>query len=679
MKLRLTLLLTLAASCNSFLLRAYTATDSLILERVFSYMQHHGQQVDGFASNVYTKHTYYTHKRNAALLAIPTMYSLARGQRTFISEHYSRIYFRDVNDYDNLQQLVCGTIPRHRQTMSPVRDFLTPSLYSPTMYEDHILSPFHRNNRVFYRYSTALLQGQKARLYFHPRYVTNTQLVSGRATINIGTGQIEQVELEGEFDMIHFRTLSMLGESGPKALLPRWSKTEIIFKFMGNHITSEFEAVFNCPVTLPDTLSLRGDRVMMDSIRPISLSADEQAIYDHYDSLHAPVPTVVAVNSLAEKPRRRQNLLKHIGWDLIGENLIRSLKTQSEAGYVKLSPIINPQYISYSHRKGLSYKFKLGASYRLGTNANLEVNPQLGYNFKLKKFYFTVPARINYNIPRDAYVSIVWGNGNRISNSSILDELIQDDVDPQLLEGRDLDTFDDNRLSITHNIAPLKWLGIEAGLVFHRRTAANPSAMKQLNMPTVYKSLAPMIGLKLRPSAKAPIFSIDWERGLSNHKNDFLSYERWEFDASMKHRMTRMQTLNLRIGGGFYSFKDKNYFMDFSNFRDENLPEGWDDDWSGQFQLLSARLYNASNYYARSNISFESPMLLASFLPFVGRYVERERTYISTLLIDKHRPYSELGWGFTCRYFSIGAFASFAGIEYQEFGCKFTFELFRRW
>ena len=143
--------------------------------------------------------------------------------------------------------------------------------------------------------------------------------------------------------------------------------------------------------------------------------------------------------------------------------------------------------------------------------------------------------------------------------------------------------------------------------------------------------------------------------------------------------MHRLQTLNLRFGSGLYTRRDHNIFMDFSNFRDENLPEGWDDDWSGNFQLLSSRLYNASKYYLRGNVSFESPLMAASFVPLLGRYVERERIYWSSLAIAHHHVYSELGYGFSCRFFSLGAFASFNGIKYKDIGCKFTFELFKRW
>ena len=133
------------------------------------------------------------------------------------------------------------------------------------------------------------------------------------------------------------------------------------------------------------------------------------------------------------------------------------------------------------------------------------------------------------------------------------------------------------------------------------------------------------------------------------------------------------------MGGGFYSLKRDNTFVDFTNFRDNNLPEGWDDDWTGNFQLLNSRWYNNSRYYARANFSYESPLMLMSGLPLVGRFLERERFYLSALNIDHTRPYYELGYGFTTRFFTMGIFSSFLNTEFRNVECKFTFELFQRW
>ena len=71
--------------------------------------------------------------------------------------------------------------------------------------------------------------------------------------------------------------------------------------------------------------------------------------------------------------------------------------------------------------------------------------------------------------------------------------------------------------------------------------------------------------------------------------------------------------------------------------------------------------------------------MLATALPIVGPYIERERLYLNTLSIEHTRLYNELGYGFTCRAFSMGLFASFLNTEFKRLECKFTFELFRRW
>ena len=63
----------------------------------------------------------------------------------------------------------------------------------------------------------------------------------------------------------------------------------------------------------------------------------------------------------------------------------------------------------------------------------------------------------------------------------------------------------------------------------------------------------------------------------------------------------------------------------------------------------------------------------------MGRAIESERLYLSGLILDDTRPYFEVGYGLSNRYFSGGIFASFLSSEFQEIGAKITFELFRKW
>ena len=676
---QLGLSLTLLLLCSS---RANAQTvDTLLIERMFNYSKYYEKDTSSFQSNVYIKHLYQTRQRNFTLWCVPSMYAIAHGQRSFVSEQYSRLSVNEDGKVDNLWQVYYTTIPHNRRTMPTLLEFITPCLYEETLYGDHILSPFNRVNRTFYRYSTAWLNKKQARLYFRPRYVSNTQLVKGLATIELQTGRIIDAIIIGEYDMINFQTLTTLGDEGSRSLLPKFCRTSVDFKFLGNHISSAFEAAYDCPITLPDTIRVKGNRQLIDSVRPYSLSEEEQAIYDYRDSLRTTRDhsDTLSTDSLMPPPKpRKHNYWKEIG-GVVGESLVQRLRFSSETGFVRLSPIINPQYISYSHRKGLSYRFKLGAQLNLSDETSLNVNTRFGYNFKQKKFYFNLPFRLNYSYrERDAYAEIVWASGNRIYNSTVIDELRRQRGELPGIDDMNLDQFDDWNLHVMNNLPLNNRLAIETGLVFHQRKAVNKHGMIQTGMPTEYRSLAPAISIKTRPWRKGPLFTFDYERGLPG-KKDELTYERWELDASLKHRMHRLQTLNLRLGTGFYTHRDKNYFMDYSNFRDENLPEGWDDDWSGNFQLLRSRMYNTSDYYIRGNISYESPLMAASLVPLVGRYVERERIYLSTLSIAHTRQYSELGYGFSCRYFSVGCFASFLSTEFQEAGAKFTFELFRRW
>lgn len=677
------LLLLLAADFAA----ARVKPDSLVLSRVFGYKENVDREVSGIASNVYMKHLYQTNRRNFTLWLIPHMYTIADGKRQFVSERYSRMHYYGLNEMEDDQQVYHTTIPRNRTTMSVLDDFSVPSLYHNTMYGDHILSPFCGENRRYYRYATSEVSNGLCRLEFRPRFQKNTQLLSGVATIEVATGRVIDAVYDGFYDQIKFHTLITQGQWPPRSLLPRYCQTDFDFKFLGNHITSSFTAVYDSPIRLADTVDVEGDRQLIDSIRPVSLSLEEQAVYDLYDAEHAPDTTAKAVidtvpDSMEDSKHRHGNLLKTIFWDVIGYHLVRSHSMRTADYYVKLSPLLEPQYISYSNRRGVSYKMKATGEYYFNQNVKMLLHASWGYSWKQRQFYFNLPLRLTYAPKFDGYTMLTWANGNRIGSSTVTDEIRNEHGDLPELKDESLEEFKDNYLQLSNHLKPLKWLGIEAGIVHHWRKAMNQGLMARLGKPTEYRSLAPSFRLMLSPWKNGPLFTLNYERGInipSKHSHIYLPYERWEGDVSMKHKMSSMQTLNVRVGGGLYTNREKNYFMDFANFSAEYLPGGWDDDWSGDFQLLSSRLYNASQYYVRSNISYDAPLLCASFIPFLGRYIERERFYLSSLLLEHSRLYSELGYSFSCQYFSMGLFASFNSTRYREFGTKFTFELFRRW
>lgn len=667
----LTLLLYMMTFMPSF---CYTPdTDSTqILNRIWDYQRNYSQPVSGLEQNVYLRYGFGTVRRNVLLFLVPTMYVIAKGDRNYIGESYSKIKFQEIGKYDRWRQVKCSTIPRNRTAMPAMLQSITPNFYDVTIYPDFLLSPFHRSNQRFYRYTIHIAEGRLAIIHFKPKTV-NTQLINGQAVVDKMTGRLQSVQFEGEFDMIAFKVSALMNIKDVHTPLPERCSTEATFRFLGNCVKAHCTAVYNCPTTLPDSIHEVVDRKWMERLRPVPLSAEDQRIYDEQDEEDR-LAEAKAAQDTTTTEKKSFKWIKEVFWDIIGDNLINGNNTSTGPVSMRFSPLLNPLYFGYSPSRGLSYRLRLGIAYNWNEHRYLTLDPQLGYNFKLKQFFYTIPLRMNYNPKRNGYAEILFANGNRTSNAAL-----EDDFYKVMGHDQDMPEYKDQYLQVINNVVAYDWLEIKTGLVYHRRRSLDPILMEKAGMDTKYNSFAPLLSVRLTPWYKGPTLTANYERGINNILQSNLRYERWEFDAVYMRAMKSLSNLSLRGGIGFYSHRNTDYFVDFSNFRDNNLPSGWEDDWSGQFQLLNAKWYNASNYYVRGHITYESPLLALSHLPWIGRYFERERLYFSALSIEHTRPYFELGYGFTNRFFSAGLFTNFLGGKMHKVEAKITVELFRRW
>ena len=329
---------------------ASRSDDSLLINRIWSYSQNFAQPVNGLEQNLYLRYTLNTERRNPTLFLVPTMYAIARGERDFIGESYCKIKFRDINDYDLNRQVVSGTIPHNSFAMSVMTQYLTPNLYGVSMYTDKILSPFHRKNRFYYKYRVKQY-GDFAIVTFRPR-VSNTQLVKGRAMVDVMTGRVIETSFDGEFDMIRFTVSAQMGRNMTSNPLPEQCYTNARFKFVGNKINSSFSAVYNCPTSLPDSINEKADKAMMDSLRPFALRHKEEMLYQQHEKLNQTTDSVQKDTTELEKSNHTKAKL----WNAIGENLVSSQQANAGAFSMTLSPLLNPQYVSYSKSRGFSYK-----------------------------------------------------------------------------------------------------------------------------------------------------------------------------------------------------------------------------------------------------------------------------------------------------------------------------------
>lgn len=666
--------------CLFMTVSTHAKDHDVALDRVFNYKKSIQSDVNGVTMNVYLRYHFRTDKKNKLLLTVPSMYVLARkNNNEFVGESYSKVTFSEIQKYESTLQVAVGTVPRYKNVMPTMIPLMTPKLYDVTIVGDHLLSPFHPQNEPIYRYGVTSLTDNRVEIVFRPKKY-NTQLVSGRAVADATTGRIMHVEFSGEYDMIRFRANVDMGEEGVLSLLPKSSNMEGTFKYLGNKIRGDYQIEYNQESCLPDSIVNSHDRALMDSLRPFPLPSSLAALYHQSDSIDS-------LRSLSAKKVRKKNVAKTILWDAVGDNLVNRIKGHfgsNDQGYFRISPILNPLYMGYSERKGIYYKMKLNLSYDFTPNRLIQTTTRFGYLFKYHQFYFNIPVRYTYDSEKNGYVELQVGNGNRITSSSVRKQLKDYNVnipDDEKSNNDKLDYFYDTyvKFRANHNISK-RW-SVATGFTYHRRSAIYKDFFKSIDMPLVYTSMAPMFLTQVMPwEERGPVFTLCYEQGIKGLANSGMEYGRMEYDASWMRRLYRMRTISMRLGTGFYLLKgDKTFFLDYENFKDDNIPGGWNDDWTGDFQLLSRDDYNTSRYYVRANVTYESPLMLMSRLPVAGKVIEMERIYVSGLLGENTHPYTEVGYGFTNRLFSIAAFVATKNLKYDGFGIKIGLELFGDW
>lgn len=669
--------------CVVLLPLSVVAQDKALLERMFSYpektrLAYNVSENDTVTTNVYTKYRIQVLRRNVTMLTVPNMFHIAHGQqRDFFGEMYSTVKLTKQSNANSFRHVHVSTIRHRRSTLSVARNYSAPRVYAVTMVDDHLLSPFHEGNRTYYKYTTQDADSVTAIVGFRPK-LENTQLVKGEATVEKETGRLISTKMEGEFDMMKFVLNVEMGKEGKETLRPELCDADVLMLFLGNKIKAGFTTVCNLPDTLPMTIANVDSLPLMEQLRPIPLAEDE--VY--------PVAEPTDTLAVEEEPTKEDSRLKDAAdavWDAIQDNMLSRISADfgdADKHQFRIGPIFNPLYFDYSKSRGFIYRLHTDFQYRLGANSRLLWELEGGYAFKQRRVYFDMPLTWHFNQRNDGFVRISWANGNDIGSSDVLDRVKQfhrnDTID---FDAMHLDYFRNMSLKLTVGYALSSHVNAQLGISYYRRSAVNPLVMSQMGEPTVYKTFAPTIEVTWRPMGeRGPVFTAAYEHAIPHVMSGDVRYARWEFDGAYVLPLPCTRSLSLRAGTGFYLSKGtERYFLDYAYFRRNNIPGGWRDKYTGEFELLHSDWYNASDYYVRSNATYESPMLILNRLPWVGSLVERERIYFSALAVRNYFPFVEFGYGLTNRLCSITTFFGFSPHGYEGFGFRFGFELFSDW
>ena len=578
------------------------------------------------------------------------------------------------------------------------------------------------------------------KIRFMPRS-KSFQLVGGYFVVTENVWSIREMRFAGRSEWFAATVLLRMGKVGEAdEFLPVSCNVDGYFGLLGNKIDGDYTALLDYKEITPrfplqdeqnedksrydltssyilrcDTNAYVRDTATFNKLRPIPLSPHEKVLYADFFSL----------NDSVSKKKKSKN--KHLQfWGEVGDALINDYTINfAKLGSIRCSPLVNPLLISYSGSNGISYRQQFKYNRLFPGDRLLHIVPQIGYNFTRKEFYWSVNTDFGYWPRKRAAFHINIGNGNRIYSSDVLDEL---KAMPDSLFNFDkihLDYFKDLYFRLRHTWEIVNGLTLDVGLSIHRRTeversnfefifpetpavksigsipdegsddtpvipAFDPSVLKRFRH--AYNSFAPRVVLTWTPGqyyymdgdrkvnlySNYPTISVDWERGIGDVLPNSGTYERIELDYQHQIPIGLMRNIYYRLGWGKFTNQKELYFVDFANFSRHNLPVGWNDEIGGVFQLLDGRWYNSSREYFRAHLMYEAPFLLMRHLMKYTQYVLNERLYFNALVVPHLKPYLEIGYGIGTHIFDFGVFASFANWDYQEIGCKFTFELFNR-
>ena len=693
-----------------------------ILQCIFQFSPFYSRIIDEYKADLYIKGKVKVHKRNHLIRYVPSMFRFEKHINDYLMESLSELHYTAPDIYDRKIKAVSTTFPRNRGQITDVMDYLNMNIYSSSLMSDKLLSPLDKKSSRYYHYLLDSIAGppdcQRYKILIIPKF-RGTQLVSGYMWVSDQIWTIRELYIEGVYDVIRFKVRVKMGEEGDVEFLPVQFDLNLVFKFIGNHLEMDMGAwlkyneikfyegaarrksqkkhrhdLTESYKLTCDSEQLITDKEKFNELRPIPLSALEDSLYRSY---------ALRQDTLLRVPKKKKN--EHLEfWGELGDMLISSYNVNlSSMGSVHCSPLINPVLLDYSHSRGFSYKQKFKYSRLFHDGRILRISPQIGYNFTHKELYVKADADWQYWPEKQASFEVSVGNGNRIYSSVVLDQLKQLPDSTFNFDQLELDYFKDVYLNLFHNIEIVNGLFIKAGVSVHWRYLINNSKVI-LEKPLPDKDWAALRGIRSEYNSFAPRIRIEWTPGMYYYMNGrrkmnvgssmptfMLDYERikgvfkstgaherWEFDIQQNLKLSGIRSIGYRIGGGMFTKQEDMYFVDFANFARRNLPEGWNDDIGGTFQLLDGRWYNSSRQYWRGNFTYESPFILLKPLNRWLGLVQQERLYGGILFMPHLNPYIELGYGIGTHIFDVGAFVSTINGQFDTFGFKFTFELFNK-
>lgn len=661
--------------------------------------------VESLNALLYVRERVEVEEKNLLLNLFPDMTRFDKGKDCYLAELFYNVRYIH-NALPEIRRLgSLSTFERSNGEMDRVLAFMTPQIFSERLFNAEQLSPLYPTNLSYYHYSTEedFNEAGAVKICFSSRFDNIQLLKSGWVVVDNETSLPERFYAEGWDEQSRFAVEYVMGCYSLERFVVKEINLSIDYSFAANRLGIEVFAVFDYSA-LQAKSCFENLRRQYDITHPASeLVKPAIEDFEEFAIAHRPRPLtkgdslvyisggVIARNDTLFSAGSDDRLMRLL-WTL-GDEAVSSHSLSWGNSDLKLSPIINPSYLSYSSSRGLAYKFSLNFKSRLSSESTLELKPEIGYNFKRKELYWGVKGRLSFAPLRRASLSIDIGRESSIYSSYMLDAISSTVLDSLDFESMPFFYYRDFHIKSNIGFEVANGFELKPGVAFYKRTILDSEpgfAASGQPLKEVYRQFAPNIRLSWQPGmyyyiacgkkvnigSLAPRFALDVEQGVSGLFGSNGVYTRAEFDAQYRCRLSSSASLYMRFGAGGYFYTKDIYFVNYSFLKNNLLPLDKGDDVRGEFQLLSSEWYNSANKYIRAAVAYESPFLAVQKLIPSARFVKNEAVYCNVLFISHLLPYTELGYGVETPYVNLGFFVSFENMKFGRLGYKISFSLF---
>lgn len=676
-----------------------------VAERMARTIVEESAGVESLSAVLYVRERVEVEKKNLLLNLFPDMTRFDKGKDCYLAELFYNIRYIH-NALPEIRRLgSLSTFERSNGEMDRVLAFMTPQIFSERLFNAEQLSPLYPTNLSYYHYSTEedFNEAGAVKICFSSRFDNIQLLKSGWVVVDNETSLPERFYAEGWDEQSRFAVEYVMGCDSLERFVVKEINLSIDYSFAANRLGIEVFAVFDYSA-LQAKSCFENLRRQYDITHPASeLVKPAIEDFEEFAIAHRPRPLtkgdslvyisggVIARNDTLFSAGSDDRLMRLL-WTL-GDEAVSSHSLSWGNSDLKLSPIINPSYLSYSSSRGLAYKFSLNFKSRLSSESTLELKPEIGYNFKREELYWGVKGRLSFAPLRRASLSIDIGRESSIYSSYMLDAISSTVLDSLDFESMPFFYYRDFHIKSNIGFEVANGFELKPGVAFYKRTILDSEpgfAASGQPLKEVYRQFAPNIRLSWQPGmyyyiaggkkvnigSLAPRFALDVEQGVSGLFGSNGVYTRAEFDAQYRCRLSSSASLYMRFGAGGYFYTKDIYFVNYSFLKNNLLPLDKGDDVRGEFQLLSSEWYNSANKYIRAAVAYESPFLAVQKLIPSARFVKNEAVYCNVLFISHLLPYTELGYGVETPYVNLGFFVSFENAEFGRLGYKISFSLF---